>query len=52
MSLLSRGMSNKGIAFELSISEKTAKHYLTAIMKKLHAKNRVEVALFAAQRRQ
>jgi DNA-binding NarL/FixJ family response regulator len=48
--LLSRGMSNKNIAFELSISEKTAKYYLTTIMKKLQAKNRVEVALFAAAR--
>jgi two-component system, NarL family, nitrate/nitrite response regulator NarL len=48
--LLTRGMSNKSIAFELSISEKTAKYYLTTIMKKLQAKNRVEVALFAAAR--
>lgn len=48
--LLAQGMSNKGIANELLISEKTAKYYLTAIMKKLHVKNRVEVALFAARR--
>lgn len=49
--LLSRGMSNKRIAFELSLSKKTAKYYLTTLMKKLHAKNRVEVALFAAARK-
>jgi DNA-binding NarL/FixJ family response regulator len=50
LQLLSRGLSNKSIAFELSLSEKTAKYYLTSIMKKLNAKNRVEVALFAAGR--
>jgi two-component system, NarL family, nitrate/nitrite response regulator NarL len=49
--LLAQGMSNKSIAFELSLSEKTAKYYLTTLMKKLHAKNRVEVALYAAARK-
>ncbi len=51
LQFLSRGTGNKGIAFGLSISEKTVKYYLTNIMKKLHVRNRVEVALFAAQRR-
>lgn len=50
LTLLSHGMSNKEIAFKLSICEKTTKYYLTNIMKKLNAKNRVEVALFASQR--
>lgn len=50
LGLLAQGMSNKEIAYKLSICEKTAKYYLTNIMKKLHAKNRVEVALYAAQR--
>ncbi|MBL4919379.1 response regulator [Szabonella alba] len=50
LGLLARGMSNKEIAFQAGISEKTAKYYLTNIMKKLHVRNRVEVALYAAQR--
>ena len=43
-------MSNKEIAYRLNICEKTAKYYLTNIMKKLNAKNRVEVALYASRR--
>lgn len=50
LALLAKGMSNKEIAYNLNICEKTAKYYLTNIMKKLHAKNRVEVALYAAQK--
>ena len=41
------GDSNKEIAYELSISEKTVKHYMTNILQKLHARNRVEAALLA-----
>ncbi len=42
-------MSNKEIAQELKISEKTVKHYMTNLMSKFNARNRVEVALTAAQ---
>jgi two-component system nitrate/nitrite response regulator NarL len=42
---LLNGASNKSIARTLSISEKTVKYYMTQIMQKLNAKNRVEVAL-------
>lgn len=42
---LLNGASNKTIATTLSISEKTVKYYMTQIMQKLNAKNRVEVAL-------
>jgi DNA-binding NarL/FixJ family response regulator len=41
------GEINKEIAYNLSISEKTVKHYMTNIMQKLHARNRVEAALLA-----
>ena len=41
------GDANKEIAYELGISEKTVKHYMTNIMQKLHARNRVEAALLA-----
>jgi DNA-binding NarL/FixJ family response regulator len=51
LQLLVQGKSNKAIAFQLAVSEKTAKHYLTTLMKKLNARNRVQVALFAAGRK-
>ena len=41
------GDSNKEVAYEIGISEKTVKHYMTNIMQKLHARNRVEAALLA-----
>lgn len=37
--------SNKEIAKVLEISEKTVKHYMTTLMTKLNARNRVEVAM-------
>ncbi len=47
LKLVAQGMSNKQIAGELDLQEKTVKHYMTAIMGKLHAKNRVEAAIIA-----
>lgn len=41
------GLSNREIAEELDLREKTVKHYMTAILGKLHARNRVEAALIA-----
>jgi two-component system, NarL family, nitrate/nitrite response regulator NarL len=43
------GDINKEIAYELGITEKTVKHYMTNIMQKLHARNRVEAAILAHQ---
>ena len=48
--LLLEGQTNKEIAFRLSISPKTVKHYMTILMQKLHVRNRLEVVL-AAQKR-
>lgn len=45
--LLLRGRTNKEIALSLSISEKTVKHYMTLLMQKLHARNRIEVVIAA-----
>ncbi len=42
---VSRGMTNKEIARELQLSEKTVKHYMTIIMQKLQVRNRVEAVL-------
>jgi len=44
---LERGLTNKQIADELFLSEKTIKHYMTNILQKLQVKNRVEAALMA-----
>lgn len=46
---LMRGSTNREIASCLDISEKTVKHYMTVLMQKLDARNRLEVVL-AAQR--
>jgi two-component system, NarL family, nitrate/nitrite response regulator NarL len=42
---LLNGASNKEIANTLNLSDKTVKHYMTQIMQKLNARNRVEVVL-------
>lgn len=45
--LVATGQSNKEVATALGLQEKTVKHYMTAILEKLHARNRVEAALIA-----
>lgn len=44
---VAKGMSNKEIANDLSLQEKTVKHYMTEILSKLQARNRVEAAIIA-----
>nr|WP_319527886.1 response regulator transcription factor [Pseudomonas laurentiana] len=39
---VSKGLTNKEVASKLLISEKTVKYYMTCVMQKLHARNRVE----------
>jgi len=39
---VARGLTNKEIGNHFAISEKTVKHYMTIIMQKLHARNRME----------
>ena len=43
------GLSNREIGARLSIQEKTVKHYMTTILSKLQARNRVEAALMAQE---
>lgn len=47
LKLVAKGQSNKEVAATLGLQEKTVKHYMTVIMGKLHARNRVEAALIA-----
>jgi two-component system nitrate/nitrite response regulator NarL len=42
---ISRGQTNREIGEALSLSEKTVKHYVTNLLVKLNARNRVEAAL-------
>ena len=42
---LRQARTNREIALSMSISEKTVKHYMTILMQKLHARNRVEVVV-------
>jgi two-component system nitrate/nitrite response regulator NarL len=46
---VSAGQSNREIGESLGIQEKTVKHYMTTILSKLHARNRVEAALIAQE---
>lgn len=47
--LLSQARTNREIAEELHLSERTVKSYMSALMAKLKARNRVEVAVAARQ---
>ncbi len=47
LELVAAGRSNKEIAQQLFLSEKTIKHYMTNILQKLQVRNRVEAALVA-----
>lgn len=47
--LLARGLSNRQIAAELQISEKTASVHVSNLMRKLGLRNRTQVALSALQ---
>ena len=44
---VAEGKSNKEVARELDLQEKTVKHHMTAILQKLQARNRTEAALIA-----
>ena len=47
LGLLATGKSNREIAVDIKLQEKTVKHYMTLIMSKLHVRNRVEAAMKA-----
>ena len=45
LELVAAGMSNKHVAIQLDLQEKTVKHHMTQIMTKLGAANRTEAAM-------
>ncbi|MHA6689749.1 LuxR C-terminal-related transcriptional regulator [Devosia sp. A449] len=45
VALLRQGKTNREMAGELDLSEKTVKHYMTILMQKLEARSRLEVVL-------
>jgi NarL family two-component system response regulator LiaR len=47
--LIARGMSNKQIARELVVSEKTVKTHVSNILAKLHLADRTQAALYAVR---
>lgn len=48
--LLARGMSNREISRELTVSEKTVKTHVSNILAKLHLADRTQAALYAVRR--
>jgi DNA-binding NarL/FixJ family response regulator len=49
LELVASGLSNQEIGLQLSLAEKTIKHYMTNILTKLQVRSRVEAALLAAR---
>ena len=47
LALIAAGTSNKEIALQLHLTEKTVKHYVTNILQKLQVQNRVQAAILA-----
>ena len=47
--LVGRGMSNKEIASELSLSEGTVRNYLSTILSKLDLRDRTQLAIWEVQ---
>ena len=49
--LVARGLSNRQIASELHLSERTIEHHVSKILRKLHLASRTEIAAWATQQR-
>jgi DNA-binding NarL/FixJ family response regulator len=46
---VTKGLSNKEIAFKLGISHQTVKNHMTAILRKLRVDDRTQAAVYALQ---
>jgi DNA-binding NarL/FixJ family response regulator len=51
LELIARGMPNKAIALRLSLSEKTVKAHVSAVLRKLDVTDRTQAALKAVRER-
>lgn len=51
LGLIAQGRNNRDIATTLSLSEGTVRNYVSSIMSKLHANDRTQIVVKAAQRR-
>jgi DNA-binding NarL/FixJ family response regulator len=49
LELLGEGMTNRQIAHELAVAEKTAKNYVSTVLTKLGLETRTQAALYVAQ---
>ncbi|MBT8403176.1 MAG: response regulator transcription factor [Gemmatimonadetes bacterium] len=49
MSMVAKGLSNKGIARELGLKEQTVKNHLAHMMEKLGLRSRLDVGMFAVK---
>ena len=47
LEMVTRGASNKEIAFRLNISQQTVKNHMTAILRKLRVDDRTQAAVYA-----
>jgi DNA-binding NarL/FixJ family response regulator len=51
LTLLAQGQNNKDIAASVFLTEGTVRNYVSSIMSKLHANDRTQVVIKAAQKR-
>ena len=49
LGMLSDGLLNKQIAYELNVSEATIKAHMTAVFRKLDVKNRIQAVILIQQ---
>jgi two-component system, NarL family, response regulator DevR len=52
LSLIADGLSNREIAQEMVLAEKTVKNYVSSILTKLHLERRTQATVFEVERRQ
>lgn len=50
LALITRGLSNRDIANELSIAEKTVRIHVSSVLDKMDARDRTQAAIYAIQR--